>query len=460
MSIPSKLKSHFTLISLSVVLIISLIALRGFRLDQAPQGFYLDEAAIAAQSMCIAESGHTADQTFRLFAPVLGSGYATPLTLGLSAAWVKLYGHRIENFRALAAFVGLIGLFALAWAAQLWRGGSLSWPMAGAILLTSPWMFHLSRIYWDPIFAFALWCITLALWAAWRRHPNWKSAGAIGLFAALSMLTYPPFRIGVPLSILVMLWPSPRADGPRLSGPSLIALILGGCIGLLPLLTVIHDPHFWSRSDFLAIWSSHHLAQTFPAQSHWQFWDLPLIFLENLTRHFDPRFLIFRGDENLRHSSGFGGLLQPAELLGIAALAAYSLRQWPRPEGRILFLSVIGFAPAALTWEALPHALRGLMAAPALLWAAVLGAELMMEKWRPYRIGALILSLAIAGFFVPYIRDYFGRYPHDSQLWYEADTIAHWRKTREWLKPEEGLAHLYFRLSEDGESCRSARLND
>ncbi|HRK06842.1 MAG TPA: hypothetical protein PLZ57_03645 [Pseudobdellovibrionaceae bacterium] len=437
------------------LLLISLIALRGYSLDEAPQGFYLDEAAIAAQSICIAETGRTADQSFRLFAPVLGSGYATPITLWVSALWVKISGAQIESFRALAALMGLIGLIAIAWAAQLWRGRSLTWPLAGAMLLTSPWMFHLSRIYWDPIFAFALWSITLALWAAWRAQPTWKKAGLIGLIAALSMLTYPPFRIGVPLSLIVMFFPFTKTHNPNFTRRDLAALTLGGALGLLPLLSVLDEPGFWSRGDFLAIWSQHHLTQT---QSQLQ--DLPLMFLENLARHFDPRFLLFRGDENLRHSTGFGGLLQPAELISVMALLVFSARRWPRPEMRILLLIVVGFIPAALTWEGLPHALRGLMAAPAFLLAAVLGAELIVEKWSAHRIGLIALSLMIGAFFVPYARDYFKRYSHYSQLFYETDTIAHWRKTGEWLKPEEALAHLYFKLSEEQQSCREATATD
>lgn len=449
------LRSHLFRISFASLLLISLIALRGYSLDQAPQGFYLDEAAIAAQSICIAETGRAADQSFRLFAPVLGSGYATPITLSVSALWVKISGAQIESFRALAALVGLIGLMAIAWAAQVWRGQSLTWPLAGAILLTSPWMFHLSRIYWDPIFAFALWSLTLAIWAEWRARPTWKKAGLIGLMAALSMLTYPPFRIGVPLSLIVMFFPISKSQKPCLTRHDFAALAFGGALGLLPLLSVIDEPGFWSRGDFLAIWSQHHLTQT---QSQLQ--DLPLMFLENLARHFDPRFLLFRGDDNLRHSTGFGGLLQPAELLGVMALMVLAVRRWPRPEGRILLLVVVGFIPAALTWEGLPHALRGLMAAPALLWAAVLGAELIVEKWPAHRLGLITLSLAVAAFFVPYARDYFLRYSHYSQLFYETDTIAHWRKTGEWLKPEEALAHTYFKLSEERQSCAEAAPTD
>ena len=433
----------------------ALIALRGFDLTKAPPGFYVDEAAIAAQSICIAESGRTADQSFRLFAPVLGNGYATPITLGLSAAWVQVFGRDIMSFRTLAALMGLIGLVAIGWGAHVWRGGRLTLPVAGALLLTSPWMFHLSRIYWDPIFAFTLWCITLAIWATWRFRPSWKVAAALGLFAGLSMLTYPPFRIGVPLSLVVMMWPSPRTRGPRLSRTSFLALIAGLSLGLSPLVSMVQDADFWSRGSFLAIWSSHNLTQT---QS--QLSDLPLMFLENLAKHFDPRFLLFNGDGNLRHSSGFGGLLQPVEFVSLIALLVFCIRRWPRPEGRILLLATIGFVPAALTWEGLPHALRGLMAAPALLFASLLGAELIMEKWSRYRMGATVLCLAIAGFFVPYAKDYFVRYAHYSQLWYDTDTIAHWRESREWLKPEEDLAHLYFKLSEDRESCKTTQISD
>lgn len=428
--------------------VLALVGLRFHALDRAPRGFYLDEAAIAAQAMCVAETGRSADGSFGLFAPVLAAGYVTPVTLWLSAGWVHLFGNSPAAFRALAAAMGLLSLFAVAFGARAWQGktvswGALPWGMAALVLLTSPWLFHLSRVYWDPIFAVAMWSVALAFWCRWHRVRTPAMLFGLGVFAGLAMLSYPPFRVGVPLSLLAMLLPFQAWRWRQWA-----ALVGGGIVGLLPLLDTVGDVDFWFRSNYLAIWSSYHLQQTGGSLL-----DVPGMALRNFALHLDPRFWLLDGDANLRHSTGFGGLVGPAEALALAALAVLAIRGRLRAEIRVLLLIPIGLLPAALTWQSSPHALRGLMAAPAFLLAALLGAERLRQRF-PRAAPALVIALAL-GFFAFYANDYFTRYPGASKDWYDADTIARWLDTREWDQPRQVLSHQYFRMSVDGESCRA-----
>ncbi len=423
-----------------------LVALRFFALERAPPGFYLDEAAIAAQAMCVAETWRSADGSIGMFAPVLAGGYVTPVTLWLSAGWIHLFGDTPAAFRALAAVMGLMSIVAVVFGARAWqrKSGSwdmLSWGMAVLLVFTSPWLFHLSRVYWDPIFAVAMWSVALAFWCVWYQMRRPVLLFGLGVFASLAMLSYPPFRVGVPLSLLVMLLPF---RGWRWADWG--ALVGGGFVGLLPLLDTVGDGDFWFRSNYLAVWSSYHFQRTGGS-----LWDVPGMVLRNFALHLDPRFWLLDGDANRRHSTGFGGLMSPAEALALVTLLVLVIRQRLRAEMRILLLILVGLLPAALTWQLPPHALRGLMAAPAVLLAAVLGVEQLRQRL-PQVAPALVTALAL-GFFGFYANHYFTRYPAVSKDWYDVDTIARWMETHEWDQPRQVLSYQYFRMSMDGESC-------
>lgn len=443
----SRIFSHGLALALGLCVLL-LVLLRFHALDRAPPGFYLDEAAIAAQAMCVAENGRTADGSFSLFAPVPVAGYVTPLTLWVSAGWSRISGSSPADFRALAALMGLLSLIALVWGARAWRGGATSWGVvpwatAGLMVLASPWLFQLSRVYWDPIFAVAMWSLALALWCRWRQRPQSGTLFALGLFAGLAMLTYPPFRAGVPLALLVMLLPFRAWRGKQW-----LLLGSGVALGLLPLLELAGDSAFWLRSGHLAVWGQYHLGQV-----HGTLADVPGMALRNLALHLDPHFWLLHGDANRRHSTGFGGLVGPAEALGLVALIVLVLRRRLHPELRVLLLIPIGFLPAALTWQSLPHALRALMAAPAFLLAALIGMEWMRERF-PRAAPTLFATLAL-GFFGFYAHDYFGRYADASGSWYEDEAITHWLQTREWNDPRQALAYQYWRMSVDGERCHA-----
>jgi len=86
-----------------------LIVARFTGLDRAPPGFDVDEAAIAAQVICLRTTGADADgNPWPLFAPVLGGGQASPPTLYFGALWTAIGGDSVASFRALAAFAGVV----------------------------------------------------------------------------------------------------------------------------------------------------------------------------------------------------------------------------------------------------------------------------------------------------------------------------------------------------------------
>ncbi|MBU3688690.1 MAG: hypothetical protein FGM29_03925 [Actinobacteria bacterium] len=425
--------------------------IRFWGLATSPAGFWVDEAAVASQSMCVAETGRTAEGKIGLFAP-LDAGYTTPLTLGASALWVRIAGDSISVFRALAGLVGLVGLGAVAWAAYLILGRRLNWIVAAILLLTTPWIFHLSRVYWDPIFAFALVAGMIAAWATWREVHRPRLAFLAGLFGGLAMTTYPPHYVSVPLSLLVLFAGAQRMTETRRS----LKWVVGGlAAGLSPLIVTIGDSSFGARRDELAVWGSENRQRM-----GWSLSDLPSVVIENLLRHLNPMSLFIDGDANLRHNSGFGGVLSPVEALALLAVALVVLRRSKSVPSRLLLLVPIGFLPAALTWEggasgSLPHYLRSIGASVPLLVLVLLGGESISRRFRARGSGSLAVCGLSLLFFVPFANNYFSQYAMESQGWFDQYTIDVWRDGGGWSRPNSPLAQQYFEMAEGGRSCRS-----
>lgn len=426
-----------------LLILVLLLSLRFWNLQEAPPGFYVDEAAIAAQVICVRQSGRSLQgEPWPLFAEVLGGGQASAPTLYLGAAWTTLFGDSVAAFRGLAAAAGLIILAAVAWTSR-----QLS-PRSGTALLvlltaaSSPWLFHLSRVFWDPILGAALWASALAVYFTARsggRRP--RHLMLWGLFGALSMLAayaYPPVRIQVACSWLLMAC----LDRGLLRWPGwCVAGLSAGLIGA-PLLLQYLDPGFRARGAMLAIWNEGWLS----GQGK-RVIDLPWILVDQLRDHLHPRYLFFSGDGNLRHGSRYGGLIGPVELFIIAAAAL--VIHVPRRETLLLLALVFaGLLPAALTWESTPHALRSLGAVgPWLMLVGLFLGRLLSEAAPPLskRLWVLIPLIATAAM-TAYWQDYTQRYAQAARPWFDADA----RPLEDPRYPT--LARRYFEL-QGGERC-------
>jgi len=263
----------------------------------------------------------------------------------------------------------------------------------------SPWGFQFSRIAWDPALYPACLVWAVYFWLGGRRSVL-EGALSGALFAG-ALYSYPPARVQGPLLFAALL----VVDRARLRRRQLLGFGLCAVALLAPLALRYGDPGFRGRGSSLAIFSDEFLQAH---RGHWPPW---LFFirslLDNVMAHFRPSFLFLGGDENLRHSTQyFGelGLLDAFALaLGLALLAAV-VREQIRPGPPELRLAAAppagtlaryfglaglgilsGILPAALTWEAIPHALRSIGAWP---FFSLLGGGLLVvaeARWRAAR---------------------------------------------------------------------------
>mgnify|MGYP003111554166 FL=1 len=191
-----------TLTALVLSALTVLMAVRFIGLTEAPPGFYVDEAAIAAQIICVRTTGADADgNPWPLFADVLGGGQVSPPTLYLGALWTALLGDGVASFRSLAGAAGVVILISLA--LVTWRLGAqpLAVPAILLIAASSPWLFHLLRVFWDPIIAAATWAAALAAYVFASRSAvlSGRVMGwlAFALLSAAAIYGYPPLRRGI-----------------------------------------------------------------------------------------------------------------------------------------------------------------------------------------------------------------------------------------------------------------------
>lgn len=435
--------------SLLLLALAAAVVVRFAALERAPAGFYIDEAAIAAQALCIARSGHSAQgELWPLYADVLGGGQASPTLLYPAAAWSQIAGESISALRALGVSLGVLMLACIVGAAA----GRAHWSLYGGLgllCLSNPWWFAASRVFWDPVFGAACWGLGLAAYWRLRLEPaaSWRYAGAlcvVSLLLVAAAYAYPPVRIQLLLSVvLVLLW-----DGRRLMQARWalgLPLGLGGAL-LSPLMAeYLSGSDFSGRAQMLAVWN--------PGWMHAQglsAWDLPGVILHNLWRHLDPAYLWLQGDSNLRHSAGLGGVLGPPEasvLITTLLLAPRAL--WHRDSLLLIALSVAGIVPAALTWEGLPHALRSLGAVgPLLLWLCVNVSHLHQQLGADHRRRLLLMLCLISSLsLLRFGHYYFGSFANQSQAWFAGQVAP------ADYSDDFALARLYYELRSGQASC-------
>lgn len=411
--------------------------------SQSPPGFYIDEAAINAQVLCVQQSGfNLKGQRFPLFTEVLGGGYLTPTYLYPATAWVSVFGGSIESLRLFTAFFSLFflgGVFVFA--KRLWRSSDAAW-LATLAAAISPWVFQFARIAWDPGVATAY--LAWAFAALWGKR-KWELS-ASGLMFALAAYSYPPLRVQIaltlPCALAFLIWRT-RSWKPYL-------LTIGTALLIsMPLIRLTLSGEIQGRFAMLSVFNSHYLSEAYGEAS---LVNGILALVRNFELLLSPSYLFLSGDSNLRHSTGEFGIWSWLDTLAVFTTVAVGLiffqrRQLSKELFFVLFLLVAGYLagilPAAMTWESNPHALRSIGAT---LFLAVGTGGMLAFLWRRHRFAqAAILGIA-AIFFVTFLREYMVSYPDRAAPWFDSAVAETAKELAQEGRPE----HLTTSLETKG----------
>ncbi|WP_156362806.1 hypothetical protein [Xylophilus sp. Leaf220] len=397
-----------------VVAVLVLVAARAVFITVAPPGFYVDEAAGAAHAIALLHHGHDAWGTpHPLYSPSLGGGFSTAFYLYPLAAWMAAFGTSEVAIRAFSLASTFVAIAILGVGIRRWFGRREAW-LSAATALALPWNWIQGNMAWDP--ALVPLVVASGFWAFSRivvpPVSNCGRRASLVLFPVLLLLLaylYPPMRVTAPLLFLgayVVFW-----HQKRIGIGELVATVLFCSALAVPLLQFMLQPEALVRARLLSVFHGASLAEGSRA------------FGANMLRLLAPTTLFLTGDPNLRHGTGFQGLLGLASLPPLLGLAAAAIRTFigrrskpQRHAVRMGFLLVVActgwlasLAGAALTNEGQPHSLRSCAAWPFATIVLVVGWRCLLEAPLPRHVRRLAIAffaIGTAGYAVHAARTY------------------------------------------------------
>jgi hypothetical protein len=448
-------------------LALAFFCLRFIYLADAPPGLYVDEALPAVHALCLNQTAHDLrGQPVGPFQAALQAGITSPppfTYIQPLRAWVNAFGATAQSVRLFSAIVGvflLIGIYLLT--KRMFPRSEI---LALILICISPWAFHFYRVAWEVVIY-----PTALVWFLYFLFGQRKfDLLGTALLAFFFYFSYPAARLLLPA--LILFFAILRGfSSATLNRANLIVAALSYLLAAT-LLQLQGDPALL-RYEFIA----EDLTNAF--QDRGLIDGIVTFSLGVVGRYFlhlDPTFLFARGDLNLRHNSGYLGLLSWPEIiacfLGLLLLVSNFFKQSraclhsvgetrSASYGFIILLVVIllSVVPAALTTEGVPHVLRSSAAWPLF---SILAAAVITRLWQQ-QVVALAIVLSAYFYGALFLSDYFWIYPNLAEASFDATRMerAQSLPLSEFLFLEQetnDLVKAYYTMTYYGDSCLEAR---
>ncbi|MBX7244035.1 MAG: glycosyltransferase family 39 protein [Candidatus Sumerlaeaceae bacterium] len=378
--------------------------LRLLFLGSNPPALFRDEAEKGYNAWSLATTGRDlSGQFLPLFINVFGVT-TSAIYQYAAAPLMALAGPGEWTVRLPAALAGIATL-ALAFALVRRERGNEAALWAAAFLALSPWHIPFSRWAQQGIF------LPLFLTAAmlgWRRFLDGSRFGLpiAAVCLGLALYSYEVARFFVPaltLLIAVLYWRElAKRWKQTLVSAALFALVAAPTVRLL----LFQNQAAQARFNAISIFGDHAGFSEVAGRS-----------IGNYLSHFSLSFLLMAGDGELRHSAGIG-MLTAMELAAVCLGLGVMLRRRQRAD--IVWLGWLALAPvaASLTKVGIPHALRTIVALPAIQVVAGVGVESFLHHVRESRRddARRFMALAALASFGPFAYIYFSLYPGRSAI--------------------------------------------
>lgn len=416
---------------LAIALVVIGLLARLYQFGQIPSSLYWDEVAIGLDARSLAQTGKDLSGHSWLQPLFYSYGdYKAPVYIWLTAliGTVTDVTETVVRLPSFLAGIGLGGLLYLVTKQVESKKPLLALSVLVSFLLM-PWSFHFSRIGMESFLS--LFWVTLMVYLELKgmQQKRWWLVAGAAVFGVVGLYSYIAARVivvGLYLgTFLVFGWGKVKQLVP---GLVFGLVIIGLGIGIL-----VSSPNYAASQDYRLsndnlLKSTEHIERSIEAQGearpllsrlvYHRYWFWGQAYLTNYLTHFSPDFLLFTGDSNLRHHSGFGGkllLVQGLFLVFGFAAAAYSFKKL---DGLMILWILIAPAVAALVNE-VPHASRAVYAIVPLSWFLGRGMVEMVAGLEKRRFGSWVacgLLAVLVGNFGVYLHDYFTHYPGRSHL--------------------------------------------
>lgn len=367
-----------------------------FEIGVLPRGFFIDESSIGYNAFLILHTG--ADEhgvRWPLFFQAFGE-YKNPIYIYLLSAVYGVFGVSEWSTRLLNSLcwaVGTVTIYALS--CRLFVEKRTRFYVLLCCCFT-PWIFSLSRVTFELIVVYPLLAIQLLTLHISFEEKAYKWAIGAGLVTGLSIYTESAFHLLALLyGLLVLLCYSTREFRRQQ-----ILFILGSVVTAFPY--IMYAIQHWDRLTVPFHHASYVYQQdlTLPEKTE--------TFLKNYIGYFSPDFLLFAGDPNRRHHTGFGGeFLASTVILFVVALIASFRDLSSRYRWYLIFGVAIAPISAALTSDE-HHSLRSVSMS---IFLVVLSGYGMLRLKETLARGMLALTVIMALF---YQINYFTVYPQIS----------------------------------------------
>lgn len=385
-----------------------------------PFELFGDEIDVGLQANSILKTG--ADYHGNKF-PLLFrsfSEFRLPLFIYSDVPFIALFGLNEWGVRMVSVFWGLMGIVG----AYLLINRLFNQKVAiicGFILALSPW--HLQYSRQGGIESLTL--VTFATFGVWAFFKGLESLRWLIISAVLFSLTfyvYATAAVFTPLivTLLIILF---RAKILLFKTKLFIPLIIGIII-LIPYININLTSKGGERFSSISIWSDKKLIDDIMLKRRYEeestgrlFHNRPFIYLYeasgNYLKSLSLDFLFFRGDPNLRHSTGGMGEFYFIELLSVTLGFIFLVRNKFKSKNSFLILGwlLIAPIPSSLTKDGGNHASRLiLMLIPLAILSSLGFAEILsnLRSRKRQLLVFIIFTIAILN-----ITNYFHRYYKD-----------------------------------------------
>lgn len=367
--------------------VVLVLGLHLTHLGSSPPGLWADEAAIGYNAWAI---GHFGVDEHGVRWPVFFESfgdYKSPIYVYLLAPLTRVFALTPTLVRVPAGLCGVgaclvLGLMTARLTGRRWIGLFLFLMAA-----VTPWVVLPGRLGFEVVVLLLLTSVVVLGAVHLIDKPSRGRALAVGF--ALAALPY-SYATGRLLAVLLT---------------AVLCVVLGPLARHRVALLWVLPPVVGSYA-FLALWAGAHRGALTARFSYVSvFADSPSLptamsrSAQNYLHYFDPRFLLLKGDANLRHNTGSAGMLLWGMLPALVVGAWWCLRQWRNPRAQFLVLGLLSAPiPAAVTQQGTPHALRSAGMLPFLFGIAAMGCRSILQRPRSTRrvvVTAAVLLTAV-----------------------------------------------------------------
>jgi hypothetical protein len=362
----------------------AVIARNVLALSTSPPGLYLDESSIGYNAWAVAHHGvDEHGNPWPLYFPAFGD-FKNPVYVYALVPFLKFLPPSAAIERLPAAIFGLIVILFITVAAwRITRSRALALAMFAIAALT-PWLIQESRVGFEVVSLVAT--LSLTLWALAAENRLGHATFAVaGVFLALSIFAYSTGRLQVALFTVVFVAVYARR---RFRGWWLLPLIVAAGYAVLGPYAATHPDSVTAEFNLRSIASDGAPVPVLIGR-----------FAANYFSYFDGSFLFVTGDNNLRHNTGFTGMLLaatiPLVLLGVAG--CWRRRRDALPKFVVLCLVLGPVAAALVNNNHEPHALRSADMLPFWLLLIAYGLDTARDVLRRWRLMAAPIAGLLAG---------------------------------------------------------------